>query len=94
MKKRATRRRAYVELTAFWGNDDAESTTKVSRRRWKEIQDGAEYSTVAWSWYEGRRSSVLWRFAGGEVSIDGEDGMQCVVDLPVGELIVEITLSG
>lgn len=90
MKKRSKKPRICVELTAVWGNDDADSTIKVSRRRWKEIQDGAEYDTSAWSYYEGRRYSVGWHFSGGEVSVFGEDGMECVVGLPVSELIAHI----
>lgn len=91
MKKKATKARIYVELTAVWGNDDADSTIKVSRRRWKQIQDGAEYETSTWSWYEGKRYSVSWHFSGGEVSVYGEDGMECVVGLPAAELIVRLS---
>jgi hypothetical protein len=91
MKKNTAKPRIYVELTAVWGNDDADSTIKVSRRRWKQIQDGAEYETSAWSWYEGRRYSVSWRFTEGEVSVYGEDGMECVAGLPVAELFVQPT---
>lgn len=87
MTQKRAKRRAYVELTAYWGNDDAESTIKVSPRRWEAIQEGANYETSAWGWYEGRRFSVDWRFAGGNVSIDGEDGRQCVVEIPISELI-------
>ncbi|MFO0688361.1 MAG: hypothetical protein U0900_06620 [Myxococcota bacterium] len=88
--KKATNPRPYVSLTAFWGNDDAESTIKVSRRRWKEIQEGAEYGTSANSWYEGERFSVSWHFADGKVSVFGEDGMECVINRPVAALIVEV----
>lgn len=91
MKKNQSIARVYVRLTAFWGNDDEESTIKVSRRRWKEIQEGANYSTSAWSWFEGVRSTVFWDFADGNVSIDGFDGMQCIAELPVSELIVHTT---
>ena len=90
MKDKATKSRICVELTAVWGNDDAESTIKVSRRRWKQIQDGADYDTSAWSWYEGRRYSVVWHFSEGEVSVYGEDGMDCVIDLPVEDLMAQI----
>lgn len=93
MKKKATKPRTYVELTAVWGNDDADSTIKVSRRRWKQIQDGAEYDTSAWSWYEGKRYSVSWHFAKGEVSVYGGDGAEYVIELPVEELIVQQTLT-
>lgn len=92
--KTETKPRIYVELTAVWGNDDAESSIKVSRRRWKEIQEGGEYTTSAWSWYEGRRFSVAWHFADGQLSIHGEDGMECVIDEPIEELIVQTTTVG
>lgn len=88
--KKSNNPRIYVELTAFWGNDDAESTIKLSRRRWKAIRAGAEYSTSAWSWYEGKRDSVAWSFTGGNVTIDGKDGRQCKVENPVEELIVQV----
>ena len=89
------RPRVHVELTAVWGNDDAESTIKISRRRWQEIRKGAEHFESAWSWYEGRRYPVTWSFSRGMVSIDGDDGMQCVVDDPVDELVVnEVTAGG
>ncbi len=77
-----------VELLAYWGNDDAESTIKLSRRRWRDIQDGARYVTNAWGWYEGKRFSVVWHFADAEFTIDGDDGMQCIVDCPISELVV------
>ncbi len=93
MKKRAKKPKVYVELTAVWGNDDAESTIKISRRRWESIRAGAEYQTSAWSWYEGKRDSVVWSFANGEVSIDGEDGMVCVIDQPVLELFAYVICS-
>ena len=71
----------------MWSNDDAESNILVSRRRWTAIQIGAEHTVDASSFYEGKRHKVVWRFANRQVSIDGEDGMECVVGLPVGELI-------
>ncbi|MFN4944024.1 MAG: hypothetical protein ACK5G9_09565 [Akkermansiaceae bacterium] len=93
MNKKLTKPKIYVELTAVWGNDDADSTIKVSRGLWKKIQDGAEYVASAWSWYEGRRSSVCWHFSDAKVSIYGDDGMECTIELPVMELIIEITPS-
>ena len=89
MKKQPLKPSVHVELTASFGNDDAESTIKVSRRRWKQIQEGAEYQTSAWSWYEGVRSSASWHFSEGLVSVHGDD-MEHVIDLPVAELIVSL----
>lgn len=84
---------SHVELTAVWGNDDADSTIKVSQRRWKQIQEGAEFETSAWSSYEGRRYSVAWHFSDGVVSVSGGDGRECVVDLPVEELIAQTVVA-
>lgn len=82
--------RVKVTLTAHWGNDDAESTIKVSMRRWKAIQLGAEHSTRAWGWYEGNRFAVCWHFNNSEYSIDASDGAQCVVEAGVAELMVSL----
>ena len=90
-KKKKTKPRIYVELTAYWGNDDVDSTIKISRRRWKQIQEGAEYEDYASYWYEGRRFSVCWEFSNGEVSLFGEEGMECVIGLPVSSLIARIS---
>lgn len=79
----------HIELTALWGNDDAESTIKISCSQWKKIQAGGKYEMSAWGWYEGSRFPVAWKFADETVTIDGEDGMQCVLGLSVSELIVE-----
>lgn len=81
--------KAFVEITAYWGNDDAISTIKLSQKKWREIQAGTQLVKPAWSYYEGNRYRVLWSFSNSEVKIDGEDGRQCVVDLPVDELVVE-----
>jgi hypothetical protein len=78
----------FVELTAYWGNDDADSTIKVSVKKWEQIKSGAQFQKSAKSYYEGQGYDVTWSFGYGVVSIDGEDGMQCVVDLPVEELIL------
>ena len=83
-------RRVFVEVTAYWGNDDAESTIKISRRRWKAILQGDEYTKYTWSWYEGTRFPVTWHFTSGKVSIYGEDGMQRVLDEPASDLIAHI----
>ena len=79
--------RTRIQLTAVWGNDDAQSSVLVSRRRWIAIQRGAEFTVDASSSYEGKRYKVVWRFANGQVSIDGVDGMECVVGLPLSELV-------
>jgi ribosomal protein L25 (general stress protein Ctc) len=90
-KSKAKNPRVYIELRTVWGNGDAESSIKVSRRRWEKIQEGAEYCTSAWSWYEGSRYSVEWRFFEGNFCIYGTGSEERAVDLPVSELFVHIT---
>jgi hypothetical protein len=59
-----------------------------------DFSDTAEYEASSTSWYEGMRYSNGWTFADAKVNIDGEDGMQCVVDLPVEELYVNTSING
>ena len=84
----------FVALTAYWGSDEADSTIKLSAKKWNEIRAGAQLEKDAWSYYEGQRFRVVWLFGPGQVTIDGEDGLQCVVGLAVDELIVNPILSG
>lgn len=79
--------RAYVELTAVWGNDDAESSIKVSRRMWSKIHAGDEYKKSAWSFYEAKRYRVMWRFKSKIVFIDNVDGQ--LFDGSISELIIQ-----
>jgi hypothetical protein len=81
--------RLYVHITALWGNDDAESTIKISQRHWKAIQAGAEYETSAWGWYEGRRFSTSWHFYDASLSVYAEDH-ECIIDCGMEDLIVYI----
>ena len=92
MKKKATPRTC-IQLTAVWGNDDAESSITISQRRWKNIQEGAEYDTVGPFHYEGESGSVGWRFSGGLLSIFGDEGRECLLDHPVNDLIVDVVTS-
>lgn len=89
-----TKPRIYVQLRAVWGNDDAESTIKISRRRWEALRAGKEEEFDASSWYEGRRYDVTWRFKSGRVWIDGGGGRECAVDWSVDDLYVSIITSG
>lgn len=97
MKKKRTLKkypRVYIELSAWWGNDDVSTSIRISRRRWKAIQEGAEYEDGSTSWYEGMRYYNGWTFADGKVTINGAEGMECVVDLPVEELHVNTIING
>jgi hypothetical protein len=84
----------FVELTAYWGTDDADSTIKVSAKKWEQIKAGAQYQKTAKSYYEGQSYDVTWSFLDGTVSIDGEDGMQCVAGLPLEKLILRQLKTG
>ena len=85
--------RIYIRLTAFWGNGDAESSIRVSRRMWKKIKEGMKFSFDSTGWYEGTRQKVCWSFIDGKVDIDGEDGRQCIVGDTINSLIVNIEKS-
>lgn len=77
-----------VEVRALWGNDDAESTIKISLPQWRRIQAGEEFEKRAWGYYEGRRFSVGWRFKDRKVTISGGD-IECVIDDPLENLYVD-----
>jgi hypothetical protein len=94
MTKKAKKPRIYVKLTATWGNDDVESSIKISRRRWSHICAGEEYQTSASYRYEGHSYTAYWSFINGKVTIDGEDGEQHVLNLPALKLWVSEETSG
>ncbi len=77
-----------VKLTAFWGNDDAESTIIIPSNTWDDINKGGSYSLNADSYYEGNKSEVVWVFENKIFSIYGEDGLQCVYEMPIKDLII------
>lgn len=33
----------FVELTAYWGNEDVDSTIKVSAKKWEQIKAGVQF---------------------------------------------------
>jgi len=78
---------ALIEFTIFWGNDDADSSIKLSSSNWEKIQLGAGFEKPAWSYYEGKRSRVCWVFKNKHFSVYGEDGEQFICDEPIEQLI-------
>ena len=78
---------ALIEFTVFWGNDDADSSIKLSSSNWEKIQLGAEFEKSTWSYYEGKRSRVRWAFKDKHFSIFGEDGEEFICDEPIENLI-------
>lgn len=79
-----------IELTAFWGNDDASSKIKIKRNLWDQILSGAELSKSAVGYYEGLKFSVEWNFSKKKVTIIGEDGFEAVSEMSISELITNI----
>lgn len=91
-KKRTVKR---VALRAFWGNGDADSEIRMPLSTWKKILDGMECEKGGYAWYEGRRFHVTWRFNkphgqknSGTVTIDADDGGQCVRDATLSTIYV------
>ena len=80
--------KARITVTAYWGNDDAESSISLSLDQWRSIQEGGVHAAHSESWYEGQCEEVIWSFANGLVTIDGEDGRQCIINTPLSELYV------
>lgn len=86
-----------VSLTAWWGNNDASSSVIIPLSKWKKILDGMEFIKGGYSWYEGRRFHVIWKFnkeynqlGKGLFTIYGdEDGRDCVRDEPLSSIRVQ-----
>lgn len=83
-------KRIFVTISASWGNDDADSSIKVSRRQWSKILDGEEYSTSSYSYYEGERYAIGWEFNDKKLTVWGDDGACHCEDFPIEELSVYI----
>ena len=84
------KKRIYVYLTAFWGNDDVESTIKMSRRQWRKIVNGDSYQTTSCSYYEGEKFYVEWSFCDNEISIWDHNGASRLEGASFDELMISI----
>lgn len=82
--------RIYVYLTAFWGNDDAESTIKMSRRQWQKIMNGDSYETTSKSYYEGEKFEIEWSFCNNKISIWDHEGANRIEGASLDELMISI----
>ena len=80
------KKRTHVQVTTFWGNEDAVACIKVSRRRWSTILKGESYETRSYSYYEGTRSIVLWCFEKSKLTIVGADNVEYVNGIDVTKL--------
>lgn len=78
----------HIQLRAVWGNDDAESSIKISLSKWHNIQNGAEYHKSTWSYYEGKRYHCEWSFANGLVTVEGDESEERLKDAPLDKLFV------
>lgn len=85
-KMQGTKSGPQIELTAWWGNDDVDASIQVTHSEWEAIQNGGQFEYGSSYFYEGKDYSAWWTFADGHVTIKGDDGMECVVELPVTEL--------
>ena len=78
-----------VTVTAFWGNDDASSTIRISKAKWTKILAGEGLHKPAWSWYEGKRSRVSWVIEDKKCSIIGSEYVIWVENISLDELTIE-----
>lgn len=65
------------------------SSIVLTSAEWLSIQQGESYVDDSASSYEGEEESVTWNFCDRLLTIDGEDGRQCLVDFPIEELDVQ-----
>lgn len=68
---------APITLTAVWGNDDAESEIRVSRKNWVRICCGDGLTRVASRWYEGKRFCTYWNIVDRKVGVTNNEGGDC-----------------
>jgi hypothetical protein len=75
-----------IEITAWWGNDDVDASLQVTQTEWEDIKNGGEFEDVSSYFYEGQEYLANWRFTDGLVSITGEEGRECILEMPVDGL--------
>jgi hypothetical protein len=84
-----------VELTAWWGNDDVDASVQVTQTEWEAIKNGGQFSAECTYCLEGEEYTAYWSFDNGHVTIDGDDGLQCVVGMPIEQLdAIPVTPNG
>ena len=69
-----------ISITVYWGNDDSESTIRISVKQLNSILIGEDFTKSTWSYYEGLRNRVIWEFSNRTLNIYGDDGEHWVVD--------------
>lgn len=89
-----------ITLIAVWGNDDAESELQLTTQEWIDICRGGELERTETGFYEGTNFDVMWRIRDRNVSVQNDDGGDCVLgvledllvrDERTGELIKPLT---
>ena len=84
-----------IELTAWWGHDDINTSIQVTQEDWAAIQAGDLYETESTYWYEGNEYAATWEVEHKKVNIHGEDGNECVVGMSIDELnVLKVTPDG
>ena len=77
-----------VSVTAYWSEDDAESTLVLSDADWAALSVGATQVFQSKGFYEGEEFDVEWSFSNSYFCINGFDGRQCVVDETIQDLVI------
>lgn len=77
-----------ISVTAYWSEDDAESTLILSDADWASITTGATQAYQSKGFYEGEEFDVEWVFSNSSFSIDSLDGRQCVVGGAIQDLVI------
>lgn len=77
-----------ISVTAYWSEDDAESTLVLDDVDWAAIKGGANKVFRSKAFYEGEEFEVEWSFDNSCFSVDSFDGRQCVLDGAIQDLVI------
>lgn len=77
-------------IRAVWGDGSSHSKINLNYTKWYQITKGAEFNISTWGYYEGKRFSVHWHFVSRQFSILGEDGFECLTDVCIDYLNIEV----
>jgi hypothetical protein len=77
-----------IELSIWTTDGCALLRIRIGVRAWQSIQSGGEFFKSSYMYGELGRQFVSWSFKGGLFSIDGDDGWEHIIDLPISELDV------
>ncbi len=77
-----------IELSIWTTDGCALLRIRIGVRAWKSIHSGEEFFKSSYMHGELGRQFAYWSFKGGLFSIDGDDGWEHIIDLPISELDV------